>query len=174
VSRTIRSRQQPPSRAVDHLWKLEHHHCRLHPSPAAVPEPGRCPHYAYGTIQSSIRSEAGGAGSTAGARPRRRSLSLVVRATRVVENNTVATERDPPSLPKGGVFRSGGTRPVVAADRQRTRQSASLQRPSKSTLTEQQAFDCARLQFVCSSFQYPGWRCFRFASAEVCVTMRGR
>jgi len=35
-------------------------------------------------------------------------------AVEIVENNTVATERDPPSFPKGGVFRSGGTRSVVS------------------------------------------------------------
>jgi hypothetical protein len=33
-----RSRQQPLRRAVDRLWKLEHHHCRPRPAPAAVPE----------------------------------------------------------------------------------------------------------------------------------------
>jgi hypothetical protein len=37
-SRTSRSRQQPPRRVVDRLWKLEHHHCRPRPLPAAVPE----------------------------------------------------------------------------------------------------------------------------------------
>ncbi len=30
--------EQPPRRALDRFIKLEHHHCRPHPSPEAVPE----------------------------------------------------------------------------------------------------------------------------------------
>lgn len=35
---TKRCRQQPPRQAVNRLWKLEHHHCRLRPASTAVPE----------------------------------------------------------------------------------------------------------------------------------------
>ena len=41
--RTRRCRQQPLRPAVDRLWKLEHHHRRPRPPPAAVAELGRSP-----------------------------------------------------------------------------------------------------------------------------------
>ncbi len=41
--RTRRCRQQPLRPAVDRLWKLEHHHRRPRPPPAAVPDLDRSP-----------------------------------------------------------------------------------------------------------------------------------